>query len=329
MAPGAGGVKAAFVFPGQGSQKVGMGRDWCAAFPEARAAFAEADAVLPELASTEGFRLSALCFDGPVETLQRTAVTQPAILTASVAIDRVLAARGERPAMAAGHSLGEYSAHGAAGTLRFADALRLVRLRGLLMQEAVPLGEGAMAAILGLDAAAVAEIARQASQGTEVCAVANFNSPEQTVLAGHAAAVGRAMTLAKERGAKRALPLPVSAPFHSPLMAPAREGLRPRLEETEFADPRCPVVVNVDARPVRTGAAARDALVRQVDEAVRWVESVRWMAEEGAVTTFVEVGPGTVLTGLGKRIAPQARWLSLAEPGELDAALDALAGGGV
>jgi len=321
-------VKTAFVFPGQGSQKVGMGAEWIGAFPEARAAFAEADTVLAEVAATEGAPLSALCFDGPAETLQRTAVTQPAILTASVAIDRVLAARGERPAMTAGHSLGEYSAHVAAGTLRFADALRLVRLRGRLMQEAVPVGVGAMAAILGLAPGAVAEVALEASQGAEVCAVANFNSPEQTVLAGHAAAVERAMALAKERGAKRALPLPVSAPFHSPLMAPAREGLRPHLEETEFADPACPVVVNVDALPVTSGSAARDALVRQVDGAVRWVESVLWMAGEGAVTTFVEVGPGAVLTGLGKRIAPQARWLSLAEPAGLDAALDALRGGG-
>jgi [acyl-carrier-protein] S-malonyltransferase len=301
----------AFVFPGQGSQQVGMGKAWAEAFAVSRDAFAEADAALGEA-------LSRLCFAGPEADLQLTRNTQPAILATSVAMLRAVGAAGPQPALVAGHSLGEYTALVAAGALDFADALRLVRRRGELMQAAVPVGKGAMAAILGLDAATVGEVAAAASTGDELCAVANLNAPEQTVIAGHRAAVERAMALAKERGAKRALPLPVSAPFHSPLMQPARQGLQPLLDATKFADPRPPVVSNIDARPVREGAAARDALARQVDGPVRWVESVRWMASEGGVTTFVEVGPGNVLTGLVRRIAPQARTLAVNEPGDLD-----------
>jgi [acyl-carrier-protein] S-malonyltransferase len=312
-------MKVAFVFPGQGSQKVGMGRAWAESHPAARQAYAEADAALGE-------PLSTLCFDGPESDLQLTRNTQPTILATSVAILRAL--RAATPALApaclAGHSLGEYSALVAAGTLDFADALRLVRRRGELMQAAVPVGEGAMAAILGLASGEVEEAARAASTAEETCAVANYNSPEQTVIAGHKAAVERAMAIAKERGAKRALPLPVSAPFHSPLMKPARVGLEPWLAAARFADPAAPVVSNIDARPLSSGAGARDALVRQIDGPVRWVESVEWMAGQG-VELFVEVGPGNVLCGLIKRIVPGAKALSLAEPAAL-AELAAAAG---
>jgi [acyl-carrier-protein] S-malonyltransferase len=301
-------MATAWVFPGQGSQRVGMGRAWHDGFAEARAAFAEAsDAV--------GVDLARLCFEGPEAELQLTANTQPALLVVSAAIARVLAARGAAPDAVAGHSLGEYSAHVAAGTLALADAARLVRLRGRLMQEAVPVGVGAMAAILGLAPAAVAAAAAEAAAATgEVCAVANFNAPEQTVIAGHAGAVARAGALAKERGAKRALPLPVSAPFHCALMRPAREALAPELAAVRFADPAVPVVVDIDARAVTTGGAARDALVRQVDGPVRWVECVRALVESHGVTRFVEVGPGNVLCGLIRRIAPEAETVSVAEP---------------
>jgi [acyl-carrier-protein] S-malonyltransferase len=304
--------KVAFVFPGQGSQKAGMGKAWSEAFAPARETFAEADAALGE-------SLSGLCFEGPEEALQLTANTQPAILAVSVAIARTLASLGLRADVVAGHSLGEYSALVDAGSLAFEDAVRIVRRRGQLMQAAVPVGVGAMAAVLGLDAAAVREVAAAASQGDELCAVANYNSPEQTVIAGHKAAVERGMALAKERGAKRALPLPVSAPFHSPLMRPAREGLAPTLAATSFAEPGVPVICNIDAAAVASGDAARDALVRQVDGPVRWVESVRTMVERHGVDRFVEVGPGAVLCGLIKRIAPEARTLSLAEPSNLEA----------
>jgi len=296
----------AYVFPGQGSQKVGMGRAWAEAFPEARATFAEASAAL-------GFDLARLCWEGPEEELQLTANTQPAILAVSVAIHRVLAARGFAAQAMAGHSLGEYSAHVAAGTLDLGDALRLVRRRGQLMQEAVPVGEGAMAAVLGLEAESVAALAAEAAGG-QICAVANYNSPEQTVIAGHRAAVERAMALARERGARRALPLPVSAPFHCELMAPARAGLAPELAAARFRAPAVPVVVNIDAAAVRDGAAARSALERQIDGPVRWVESVRHLASALAVTRFVEVGPGSVLTGLVRRIVPAAEAIALAEP---------------
>ncbi len=304
-----------FIFPGQGSQKVGMGRAWRDASATARAAFEEADGAL-------GFALSRLCFEGPEEELQLTANTQPAILAVSVAAWRAAADGGLAPAVVAGHSLGEYSALVAAGTLAFADALRLVRRRGELMQEAVPVGVGAMAAIIGMPAEDVESIALQAA-GDEVCAVANYNAPIQTVVAGHRQAVERAVMLATEGGAKRALLLPVSAPFHCELMRPAREALRPLLEATEFRDPRVPVMTNVDAAPATTGTAARAALVRQVDSPVRWVESVERMVADHGVERFIEIGPGSVLTGLMRRIARSAEAASLAEPAALEALLAA------
>lgn len=299
----------AFVFPGQGSQSVGMGRAWAEAHAEAREAFEEADAVLPGLVR--------ICWEGPAEDLQLTANTQPAILATSIAVYRVLSTRHADPVVVAGHSLGEYSALVASGALDFGDALRLVRKRGELMQKAVPVGEGAMAAVLGLEAAVVEEVAAEATRGAEHCGVANYNDPKQTVVAGHQPAVERAVAIAKERGARRALMLPVSAPFHSALMRPAREGLAPLLAETAFGDPRMPVVCNVDARPVTSGAEAREALVRQVDQPVRWVASVEWMVREASVESFVEVGPGAVLAGLIRRISRETPTVSLAEPDKL------------
>ncbi len=289
--------RLALLFPGQGSQFAGMGKVLCGASPAARAVFEEADAVL-------GFALSRLCFEGPEEELKRTANTQPAVLTHSIAAWRDLQARFpervERAAFAAGHSLGEYSAEVAAGALSFADALRLVRQRGLFMQEAVPAGVGVMAAIVGLPHEEVEAACKEAAQ-EEVVSPANFNSPEQTVIAGHAAAVARACAACTARGAKRAIPLPVSAPFHCSLMTPARERLRPLLEEALFADAGIPVVTNVDARSESRGDLLRDALVRQVDAPVRWVESVRLLAREG-VDRALEIGPGNVLSGLVRRI---------------------------
>lgn len=305
----------AWVFPGQGSQKVGMGRVWAERYPEAAAVFAAADTALGE-------PLSRLCFEGPEETLQLTANTQPAILAASVAMLAACREALPAPVAVAGHSLGEYSAHVAAATLPLAEALRLVRRRGELMQAAVPVGEGAMAALLGLDPEVVAALVREAA-GDEVCAIANLNSPEQVVIAGHRGAVERAIVLARERGAKRALPLPVSAPFHCPLMAPARAGLTPDLEAAPFATPAIPVVTNIDARPVTSAAAARDALVRQIDGPVRWVEVVRHLVDELGVEAIVEIGPGAVLAGLVKRIAPQVATLAINEPEAL-ARLEAL-----
>jgi [acyl-carrier-protein] S-malonyltransferase len=307
------GRTVAFVFPGQGSQKPGMGRAWAEARAEARQTFEEADRVL-------GFPLSRLCWEGPEEELGLTVNTQPALLTTSVAIHRCLADSPLAAVAHAGHSLGEYSAFVAAGALDFADALRLVRRRGELMQEAVPVGVGGMAAIIGLDTDVVTAIAQEAGGAEEVCAVANLNGLGQTVLAGHKGAIDRAVALAKERGARKATVLAVSAPFHSPLMRPAREGMAELLDKTTFADPRVPVVSNVDAAPVTTGAAARDALIRQIDNPVRWVESVVWMAEQAAGTgvgAFLEVGPGNVLSGLNRRIVTGVVTAGLAEPEQL------------
>ncbi len=300
-----------FVFPGQGSQKVGMGNDWAEASDAARAVFEEADDVL-------GFSLSRLCWQGPDEDLRLTANTQPAILTCSVAMHRAIAGHGLKPVAMAGHSLGEYSALVAAGALDFATALALVRRRGELMQDAVPVGTGAMAALMGLGAEAVEEVAREVSAGEgstgEVCAVANLNSPRQTVIAGHQAAVERAIAVAKERGARIAKMLPVSAPFHSPLMRPAREALEPLLAAAELSDPGVPVVVNVAAAAVTSGDEARDALGRQVDRPVRWVESIRRMIDEYGVDTFLEIGFGKVLSGLGRRIDKAVAWKALPGP---------------
>lgn len=307
--------KLAFVFPGQGSQKVGMVKAWADASPQARATFEEADEAL-------GFPLSRLCWEGPEEELNLTANTQPALVAASIAVLRALAVMAPelRPVAVAGHSLGEYSALVAAGALDFADALRLVRRRGQLMQEAVPVGQGAMAAIIGLDPETIAGIAAEAAvsgEKREVCAVANYNGPAQTVIAGDKEAVDRAVALAKERGARKATLLAVSAPFHSPLMRPAREGMAPLLAATPFRDPQVPVVTNVDAAPVTTAGAARDALVRQIDSPVRWVESVLRMEGDFGVQTFVEVGPGNVLSGLTRRIVQSARTTAIADPDHL------------
>lgn len=302
------------VFPGQGSQKVGMGRAWADDSAAARRTFDEADEVLGE-------PLSRLIWEGPEDELTLTANTQPAILTVSTAIHRALGERGVAlsPVAVAGHSLGEYSALVAAGALDFAAALALVRRRGELMQRAVPPGSGAMAAVLGLDREAVAAVAADATAaGDGLVTLANDNSPGQTVIAGDAAAVDRACALATERGARRAQRLPVSAPFHSPLMAPAREGMTPYLAAAGIRDAAVPVVVNVDARAVTSGAELRDALVRQIDAPVRWVESIELAARDLGADTFVEIGPGNVLAGLIRRIVDGARTLSLAEPGNLE-----------
>jgi [acyl-carrier-protein] S-malonyltransferase len=310
----------AFIFPGQGSQKVGMGRAFAEADPIARDTFAEADAALGGLrqgSGAQGSSLSRLCFEGPESDLTLTENTQPAILTVSVAIARVLEARGWRPDFYAGHSLGEYSAHVAAGTIGFADAVRTVRARGRYMQEAVPVGTGAMAAILGLDADAVAAACAEAAEG-EVVSPANLNAPGQVVIAGTKAAVERAGAAAKARGAKRVIPLAVSAPFHCALMKPAEDRLAPELRALPVQAPRRPVVANIDAEPKRDGAAAVEALVRQVSGAVQWEAVVRRLASEG-VRTYVEVGPGTVLAGLVRKIDRDARVASLEDPAGLDA----------
>ena len=309
----------AFIFPGQGSQAAGMGRELAERHTAARAVFEEADEAL-------GFALSRLCFEGPAEDLQLTENTQPAILATSIAALRAAEAEGlPRPAFVAGHSLGEYSALVAAGALSLADAVRTVRKRGRYMQEAVPVGVGAMAAVLGADLETIESVCAEARRGEEVCGAANINSPAQIVIAGSAAAVERAIPLLKERGAKRAIPLKVSAPFHCALMLPAQERLAADLEQIEFNDLSVPLVTNVDARVIRTGAEARDSLVRQVSSTVRWRESVELLAREG-VETFVEVGPGKVLSGLVRQTAPEARALNVEDAASLEAALAALTG---
>ena len=304
----------AYVFPGQGSQRVGMGRALALAFPEARAVFEEAD-------DTLGFALSVLCFEGPEDELQLTANTQPAIVAASVAALRCFRAQGletETPDFVAGHSLGEYSALVAADALELGDALRLVRARGEAMQKAVPVGEGAMAAVLGLSVEDTAEVAAEAAGDTGgVCQLANLNAPGQIVIAGASEAVERAMVLASDRGARRAISLPVSAPFHCALMAPARRAMAPLIQAAPMADPQVPVVCNVDAAPVTCACAARYALVRQIDGPVRWAESVTVMAAEG-VGRLIEFGPGKVLSGLARRIDRRLKVQSVAEPGDME-----------
>lgn len=306
----------AFVFPGQGAQRVGMGKSLAAQFPVCREAFAEADEALGE-------SLSGMCFDGPDERLLLTANTQPAILAMSVAVCRLVESRGVGPAFAAGHSLGEYSAHVAAGTISFADALRTVRRRGQYMQEAVPVGDGAMAAILGLNVEGVTGACREASAELgQVVSPANLNAPGQVVIAGHAAAVARAGELAKARGAKRAIALNVSAPFHCALMKPAEDRLAPELRALQARDPRVPVVANVDAEPKRDAGSAIEALIRQVSSPVRWEDVVRRLIAEGA-RTFVELGPGSVLAGLIKKIDRGVLVMSIEDEDGLDA-LDTL-----
>lgn len=312
-------MKVAFLFPGQGSQKVGMGRALADAHAESRLAFEEADATL-------GFSLSSLCFGGPEEDLQLTANTQPAILTSSVAAYRALAPRVGPPAFVAGHSLGEYSALVAAGSLSLRDAVATVRRRGEYMQEAVPVGMGAMAAVLGLDLVAIEKACAEVADG-QVVAPANINSPGQVVIAGHSGAVDRAAERCKAAGAKRAVRLPVSAPFHCALMLPAQERLAVDLARIPFADPSPALVNNVDARVTATGTACRDGLIRQVSSAVRWQECVERLAGEG-VDTFVEIGPGQVLCGLVKRIAKGANVLNVEDPESLEKTATALAAGG-
>jgi [acyl-carrier-protein] S-malonyltransferase len=305
--------KLAFLFPGQASQYPGMGKDLAANFAESRAVFDEADAAL-------GFPISQLCFEGSEDALKLTENTQPAILTVSVAAYRALAARGIQPDFAAGHSLGEYSALVAAGALEFSEAVKLVRQRGRYMQEAVPTGEGAMAAILGLSPADVAEVCKKAAGG-EVVSPANLNSPEQTVIAGNAAAVKRSVEIASQSGAKRAVILAVSAPFHCTLLAPAQKRLEPDLRAVKFSALHFPVITNVDAEAINSGDEARESLVRQVTMPVRWLESVREMIEQG-VNIFVEVGPGKVLSGLLRQIDRSVRCFNVEDAASLQATLD-------
>jgi [acyl-carrier-protein] S-malonyltransferase len=302
--------KTAFLFPGQGSQSAGMGKALAETFPAARRIFEEADDAL-------GFAISRLCFEGPEDQLKLTENTQPALLTVSTAAFAVLQEKGMAPDYVAGHSLGEYSALVAAGALRFADAVRLVRNRGRYMQEAVPSGVGAMAALLKLPEGKLDAVLAEAAQGETVSA-ANLNSPDQVVIAGHAAAVNRATELAKAAGARRAVLLTVSAPFHCALMKPAQERLRADLDATEFRDLSVPLVNNWQAREIRTGAEARQGLYEQVPNPVRWVESIRYLAGQGVAKT-VEVGAGGVLTGLLRSIEHSLAGAKFGEPGELAA----------
>lgn len=312
----------AFIFPGQGSQSPGMGREIAAAYPAAQAVFDEAD-------DTLGLKLSSLCFEGDAEALQLTENTQPAILATSIATLRALEAEGVGdPEAVAGHSLGEYSALVAAGALELTDAIRIVRLRGRYMQAAVPVGVGAMAAVMGAELETIAAACQEARAdvgGDTVCSPANINSPNQIVIAGHATAVDRAIEILKERGAKRAIKLNVSAPFHSALMQAAQERLATDLFDVEFKDLRVPLVTNVDAARITKGAAARVALIRQVTAPVRWSESMEHLTND-SIETFVEVGPGKVLAGLMRQISREKRCLTTEDAAAVAATAATLAG---
>jgi [acyl-carrier-protein] S-malonyltransferase len=311
-----GSFKSAFLFPGQGSQSPGMGKDLADVFPVARQVFEEADEAL-------GFALSRLCFEGPAEELQLTENTQPAILAVSIAAFRALEiAGGPAPAFVAGHSLGEYSALVASGVLDLSDALRTVRARGRYMQEAVPVGAGAMAAVIGGELSEIERVCAEA-RGSEVCSVANINSPGQVVIAGSTAAVDRAIALLKDV-ARRVIKLNVSAPFHCALMKPAQDRLTPDLERLNFGDPKFPVVTNVDARVTTAAGELRDALVRQVSASVRWVESMKLLIENG-VDKVVEVGPGKVLSGLMRQTSRDIKCLNVEDAASLEATSAALA----
>jgi len=302
-----------FMFPGQGSQQVGMGRELAAMFPVAQETFDEADAAL-------GYKLSQVCFQGPEDQLQLTEITQPAILTTSVATWRVLQSQGITPSYVVGHSLGEYSANVAAGTISFADAVCNVRNRGKYMQEAVPVGVGAMAAILAFPAEQVEQACGEAAQG-EVCQAANLNSPDQTVISGNAAAVERAAALCKQRGARKTVMLPVSAPFHCALMQPAQDRLAGDLNALSFHDPSVPIMCNVDATLVTTSGQTRDVLIRQVTGAVLWVKSMRGLIALG-VENFVEVGPGKVLCGLLRQIDRSRSFVNVEDEASLQKTLN-------
>jgi [acyl-carrier-protein] S-malonyltransferase len=309
--------KLAFLFPGQASQYPGMGKELAEKCPTAQRVFEEADRAL-------GFAISQICFEGPEDALKLTENTQPAILTVSTATCRVLEEKGVQPDYVVGHSLGEYSALVAAGGLGFSDAVKVVRNRGRYMQEAVPQGIGAMAAILGLSPATVDQVCKRAADG-EVVSPANLNSPDQTVISGHAAAVKRAVELASQAGAKRAVILPVSAPFHCLLMLPAQEKLEADLRRIEFSPLRVPLVTNVDAEEITGGEEARGSLIRQVSAPVRWEESIRELIGLG-VTTFVEVGPGRVLSGLLRQIERSVHCFNVEDEKSLNATLEKLTG---